>query len=276
VSSEKSLDAEKSSLKEKSLKEIQNMAKKNLNEELHDKLSNKQLLTNDLYSYYNYAVSQLPPYNCEKSQEKQQQHQQLHDSTKYPDYNYAYNLYKESEKKLAEKQQQQPQKSAESETKQQKSAAKQNGGEKPTIAQQKGKPSTTVTGSQKTTAVKTAACSKRFSIGNYAHLLNEPVVPPPTGHKHEETESITGEQIIDKYYNTLKGKNNANSKKVDVVETKMEMGQRNGKKSQQQQQQHSESTNLTSNDVGKIAANIVSSGKSKWKNSAKPTANETS
>ncbi len=239
--------SKKSSLKEKSLKEIQNMAKQNLNEELHDKLSNKQLFagaTNDLYaSYYNYAC-----YNTETSQKKQQ----LHDATKYPDYNYAYNLYKESEKKkLAEKQPQSAKATTETKQEQKSSNLKQNS-EKPTAH---GKQTTTA--APQKTNVKTSACNKRFSIGNYAHLLNEPVVPPTSGNqKHDETESITGEQIIDKYYDTLKGKN----KRETTAETNKKQ----------------EATNVTSSDVNKIAANLVSSGKSKWKNSSKSATTETS
>jgi hypothetical protein len=227
---------------EKNAKEVHSLAlKKNLNDELlhNEKLNNKQLLGNknsDPYaSYYNNNNSN----NGGSAQ-------QNHDPSQFPDYDYAYNLYKESERKrMAEK------KSAE---------------EKPTAPkvvkaeekQQQLKPKQSA-GASNNSKKSTVASYKKFSIGNYAHLLNEPVVAP--ANRVDETESITGEQIIDKYYNTLKSKSDA----AHIKEETSEKGKKeNGSKSA--------ATDLTSNDVDKIAANIASSGKAKWKNSGKQPA----
>lgn len=72
-----------------------------------------------------------------------------------------------------------------------------------------------------------SGCHKKFSIGAYAHLLNEPVVPPTT-----ESNKKTNKPVHE--------------------------------------------SELDSSAVDKIAANLVTQGKAKWKNSSKPATTESS
>ena len=198
---------------------ISNVNNNNLKSLNEDKINYKQL-------YPNYFDS-----------DKQQQQQHQHDAQLYPDYLASYNAYKESQaKKIAET------------VKSNKSADVL----KPALITTTTTATTTAKNNnlKKQANTNTVACHKKFSVGHYAHLLNEPVSQDP--------ENITGEQIIDKYYNSLKGKNAPQTNSSDMKKEKQQMSQK---------------TEMSSNQVDKIAANIVSSGKAKWKNSAKTTTN---
>ena len=113
-------------------------------------------------------------------------------------------------------------------------------------------------------------CYRKFAIGSYAHLLNDttgapaPVVPAETIHKgdkkktnnqkkcHEEKyengEELSEEQLIDSYYQSL--------------QDKQPLTQKTNK---------NQAINEQSADFDKIASNVNSTGRQKWKNSTQPT-----
>ena len=117
-------------------------------------------------------------------------------------------------------------------------------------------------------------CHKKFSIGSYVHMLNEPVEPERDTKKktgvsdkkkitEEDSDDLSEEQIIDDYYQSLQHKNNQLKSKTE---------NKNKKEPQQQQQQQSSNkqTISGSTDLDKIAAKINSTGQQKWKNSTMP------
>jgi hypothetical protein len=116
-------------------------------------------------------------------------------------------------------------------------------------------------------------CHKKFSIGSYAHMLNEPVEPPVkdinataaySNHKESlyESDDLSEEQIIDDYYQNLQQKNPhiKLKSKSNAAPTKP--------LSETQNKQIISETNVV---LDKIAAKINSTGQQKWKNSTMPT-----
>jgi len=112
-------------------------------------------------------------------------------------------------------------------------------------------------------------CHKKFSIGSYVHMLNEPVEPERDTKKktvisnkkkylEEDSDGLSEEQIIDDYYQSLKHK--------DQLKLKNE----NKNKKETQQQQSNKQIISENTDLDKIAAKINSSGQQKWKNSTMP------
>lgn len=95
-------------------------------------------------------------------------------------------------------------------------------------SQQNGKESQKAASTKQTSA---ANCYKKFAVGSYAHLLNEPAAEQQT-------------------------KPAAQQKKTE---------------NQPQQQQQARRSTDSSVDLDKIASNVNSTGKQKWKNSTKPT-----
>lgn len=88
---------------------------------------------------------------------------------------------------------------------------------------------------------------RNFSIGNYAQMLNEPVQPPKKSNaklnKNEiDTDNLSEEQVIDKYYEKVMKKNSKTMK-----------------------------NNENSEEFAKISASVNSAGKQKWKNSTQQT-----
>lgn len=213
------LEQEKLAAKESALNFNKSQLKKRNNEEqvtASDKLSNKQPI--DAYNYYYNYYGSYPEYEQAATTAAVTNTQNQNMS----DYYNSYNSYKEKEVKKS-KLNDKPVANVvvEKNTKPVEKSNKNNKQEKQAVG-----------------------CYKKFSIGSYAHLLNEEVQQP-------ETDSISGEQIIDKYYDTLKNNNSKSNVK-------------NNKNSNVNKQQE---TKLTSGDVDKISANINSSGKAKWKNS---------
>lgn len=113
-------------------------------------------------------------------------------------------------------------------------------------------------------------CHKKFAIGSYVHLLNENVNEP-----ERDNDSLSEEQIIDDYYQTLQ--------KTNAIPAKT-----NGKnkESQKAKKSNSETTTASSTttsttgtkqfasgsvNIDKIATSINNTGMNKWKNSNKST-----
>lgn len=96
------------------------------------------------------------------------------------------------------------------------------------------------------------SCNRKFSIGGYAHLLNEPVQPVQESKTSKksvksqkkqfedvaESDNLSEEQIIDKYYDAIEKKTNTKNQKQ----------------------------NDNSQDFEKIVANVNATGNKKWKN----------
>jgi len=108
-------------------------------------------------------------------------------------------------------------------------------------------------------------CHKKFSIGSYVHLLNEPVEPPvkdntkavnSSGQNSKHT--LYGSDEEEDYVEAYQVKSNTQQK--DIIDTNT------SKKSV------SSSTATSANlvDLDKIAAKINSTGQQKWKNSTMP------
>jgi hypothetical protein len=125
-------------------------------------------------------------------------------------------------------------------------------------------------------------CHKKFSIGSYAHMLNEPVEPPVKDNNVtkaatayafnkeslysdlNESDDLSEEQVIDDYYQTLKHKNP--NIKLKSKTTAPSAATSTNAIAQSNKQGVSGTTELD-----KIAAKINSTGQQKWKNSTMPT-----
>ena len=129
------------------------------------------------------------------------------------------------------------------------------------ISQQKQQPpkkANATTTAQTKSLSQEIKCHKKFSVGNYVHMLNEPVEPPVKDNTtiekkahlyfHDDDEEINNED----YYHSLRPKS-ANGKPAAV-------GSNDTKK-----QTINEIT-----DLDRIAAKINSTGQQKWKNSFVP------
>lgn len=95
---------------------------------------------------------------------------------------------------------------------------------------------------------------RKFAIGSYAHLLNEPVQPPKASKANKksgkaqnkqfedvpESDHLSEEQVIDTYYNAIQKKTTKNQKINE------------------------------NSEFDKIAANVNSAGNKKWRNSTQP------
>lgn len=120
-------------------------------------------------------------------------------------------------------------------------------------------------------------CHKKFAIGSYVHLLNEPDERKRSNvQEDEESDGLSEEQVIDDYYKSLqhnkplknksKQENNQQQPIASSSKNNTSTESKNTNKKQQQQQITSEPV-----DLDKIASKVNSSGKLKWKNSTKPT-----
>ena len=122
-------------------------------------------------------------------------------------------------------------------------------------------------------------CHKKFAIGSYVHLLNEPDERKRSNvQEDEESDGLSEEQVIDDYYKSLqhnkplknksKQENNQQQPIASSSKNNTSTESKNTNKKQQQQQQQITSEPV---DLDKIASKVNSSGKLKWKNSTKPT-----
>ena len=120
-------------------------------------------------------------------------------------------------------------------------------------------------------------CHKKFAIGSYVHLLNEPDERKRSNvQEDEESDGLSEEQVIDDYYKSLqhnkplknksKQENNQQQPIASSSKNNTSTESKNTNKKQQKQQITSEPV-----DLDKIASKVNSSGKLKWKNSTKPT-----
>lgn len=109
-------------------------------------------------------------------------------------------------------------------------------------------------------AKEVTKCNRKFAIGGFVHCLNEDVEPPVTAKSSKkgkakknqndyrnESDNLSEEQIIDKYYMAVQGKkfNESSSKNQKM--------------------------NDNSADFDKISANVNSTGRQKWKSSTQQT-----
>jgi hypothetical protein len=124
-------------------------------------------------------------------------------------------------------------------------------------------------------------CHKKFAIGSYVHLLNE---PDNTSERKksddEESDGLSEEQVIDDYYKSLhpnkplknKSKQENKQQQATVSMNSNTTESKNTNNKQQKSQKNQENKQLTSEpvDLDKIASKVNSTGKLKWKNSTKP------
>lgn len=142
--------------------------------------------------------------------------------------------------KQKQQQQQQPQKETKSAKPSQKSSqTKQSTATAKTATQQQQ--------TQKQTSKPTVACYKKFAVGNYAHMLNE---EPVVDYSTQKKTTTTG------------ASKPSNSKEMSMEEVRANHYQYNNKKS---------NSNDDNADFDRIASNVNSHGKQKWKNSTKQT-----
>ena len=126
---------------------------------------------------------------------------------------------------------------------------------KKTPAEQKKQPSSS--SAQQKTAKETFSSYKKFAIGSYVHMLNEPVQAPSTRDKQSkrtskqqqfqdvtESDNLSEEQLIDNYYEAIQ-KKAAN------------------KTSEQKQ-------NGNSQEFDKLTNHVNSAANKKWKHSTQP------
>ena len=95
-------------------------------------------------------------------------------------------------------------------------------------------------------------CYKKFAVGSYMHLLNEPVVNP------------------------IKNNEVANDRETEPTrikknDSKSELNKKSPNNQENVFNKNQTSTNITSEIVEKIASNVKSNGQQKWKNSTKST-----
>jgi len=110
-----------------------------------------------------------------------------------------------------------------------------------------------------------ANCYKKFAVGSFVHMLNEPVTNDKANKNNKsgnESEDLSEEQLIDDYYHSLQLDSNVNTNKKN---------QKNQNKKQDNNTNTGvKKTNLTNEAVSKIASSVIASGQQKWKNSNKP------